>query len=360
MLKFFLSFFLTGFFLIQAAFAASSVAPELEALGLRPEIVKRVDPRLKKLFEPEDQYFLEVKLGKITRAQYDGLMDLYGRKSKVPYDANRAYDLLDFLPPFIQATANQVFLPKNYNTERLRKYWGDTESPDKFMILKNGIASFTNCWNTTIEVLRSLHPRGGDTVFLYWPGRWTASDEMQDDEFMRKLPEGEARIGDVLMVLAKGPLSVPGDEEGVLQHTAYLVTSGLVFERTDTSENDAYRISYRADVEQKYRRVFSDEERLIQYRRFVGADFFDRPTYTNFSDRESWDARDEALLQRLLPGINTKRITAGCETGMGGGCDVVTIEAHEAKIVTNPQTGRGILYAPRALLDRFVPLKARP
>lgn len=345
-------------FLAQVAVAQTSTISDFANYGIQARVTQKSDARLQKLEYKEDQYYLEVKLGRLSQSQYQSMLTHFGNSSRVPYDAAKEYDLIDFLHPAMQATVNQVFLPKNYNTERLIEVDLEKDvSEDAAMFFhaasKSGISSFSNCWNTTMEVLRLMSPSSDKNKMvyrLYWPGRWDTSDAFSDGKTSTVIGSSSAALGDALVVKLK---SEGGGE--MLQHTAIVLSPSLVFERTDTTENDAYRISYRRDVEAKYKKVFTDEERLLEYRRFRSVEDFKAPAL-GVSELKGKDRR---LFDRLAPGIPLDRLTGGCETGMGGGCDVVYNEVHEVSLVTNPKTGRGIFYAKKELLDRFIPLQGK-
>jgi hypothetical protein len=342
----------------QVAVAQTSTIADFAKFGIQAQVTKKSDARLQKLEHKEDHYYLEVKLGRLSQEQYRAMLALYGNSSRVPYDSAKEYDLVDFLHPAMQATVNQVFLPKNYDTSRLIDVDLEKDvSEDAAMFFraasKNGISSFSNCWNTTMEVLRLMSPNSDKNKMvyrLYWPGRWDTSDIFSDAKTSAVVEASSAALGDALVVKLK---SEGGGE--MLQHTAIVLSASLVFERTDTTENDAYRIYFRRDVEAKYKKVFTDEERLLEYRRFHSVEDLKAPALGVSELR----GKDRRLFDRLAPGIPLDRLTGGCETGLGGGCDVVYNEVNQVTVVTNPKTGRGIFYAKKELLDRFIPLKGK-
>jgi len=344
----------------QVALAQTSTISDFAKFGIQAQVTKKSDARLRKLEYKEDHYYLEVKLGRLSQEQYRAMLALYGNSSRVPYDAAKEYDLVDFLHPAMQATVNQIFLPKNYDTSRLsgldlEKDVSEDAAAFFFNAHKNGISSFSNCWNTTMELLRLMHPSADKnkmTYRLYWPSRWEATDIFFDEKTSKVIKPAAATTGDTLVVKLKAGGMAVGDS---IQHSALLISPSLVFERTDTSENDPYRISFRRDVEEKYKKLFSEDKWYLEYRRFLSLEAITPPSV----GVTELTAKDRQLLNRLAPGIPLERLTAGCETGLGGGCSVIYNEVREASVITNPKTGRGIFYAPRELLDRFSPLADR-
>lgn len=331
--------------------------------GIRAEAVKLVDPRLEKLEYTEDRYYLEVRLGRLTLDQYENLMAHYGNASRVAYDPRKEYELLDFLHPAIQATANKALEPEGYDTESLYALDFDQLGEETQSIVwpleKNGVSFLANCWNTTTQILRLMHPdlaRQEMNYSIYWPGRWSINDELKSSELSRLVGEEEIRAGDALLISATGDLA---DSEGMIQHTALVLSDSLVFEKTDSSENDPFRISFREDVLKKYRGIFEPEFMVTEYRRYneLGRKTFVLPRPGLLRDEIS--PKDLPLLEKAIPDILDLRLVAGCETGLGGGCDLGYSQMEDFKVITDPKTGRGILEGNRKLLGRFIPLKAQ-
>jgi hypothetical protein len=361
-----ISLFLFALTLSTLAQAAETFAlKDFAQFGIQAKAVKLVDPRFKSLAEPEDRYYLQVKLGRLSLEQYNSMMALYGNKSRVAYDAEKEYELVDFLHPAMQATVNQVFGYNSYDTSGLTDFDPESVPEDDIMVIwplqKNGVASYSNCWNTTTQILRLQHHSTDPNNMLYqiyWPGRWDINDELKSDEISSAVAAGQERVGDALLVSAAGGMDEALDSSGMIQHTAILLSESLVFEKTDSSEDDPYRISFRQDVLTKYQRVFESGLR-VSYRRYNQAGQNTFSLAKPFLLKDSLTAKTFALIQKLVPAIANIPLVAGCETGLGGGCDVSTSELHEFKVVTNPKTGRGIFYGPRKVLDRFFPLKGK-
>lgn len=351
-----LSLTLTSTANAQTRLKASEVVPEFVAMGLNPEVYKQVDRRQLELYEEEDKYYLEIRFGKLTSDQFDSLKAYFGGFSQVTYSPEREYDLLDFLPPAIQAVANQVFEPvylsSNGRAGRMGEKLGLRENHILFSADKNGMSNFTNCWNTTIEILqniRSLKAGTSSEYMVYWPGRWETNDLLSEDKYSDLIDEREVRTGDVIIFKQRNTEI----DFTMIQHTAFVLTSELVFEKTDTSENDAYRISLRRDVQKKFEKFF-EKELIVEHRRFGGPGKrrIDGPKLPS----KLMSKKERQVLAKLFPKVNLDCVVGGCETGLGGGCDYQLSEVHVTKITTNPATGRGILSGDQAVLKRFKPL----
>jgi hypothetical protein len=50
---------------------------------------------------------IHIEFGKISETHYKLLMERYGGQNLVPFDSAKNYDLVDFLPPKIQALGNR-------------------------------------------------------------------------------------------------------------------------------------------------------------------------------------------------------------------------------------------------------------
>lgn len=341
----------------QVELPANKIVPELISLGLRPIVRKMVDKRLLKLENQEDQYFLEVRLGKLTKNEFEKLKSHFKNVSGVTYSPTRDYELTDFLHPAIQAVANQVFLPQGHSLndrdraklDRIKKY---EEDQMIFAVRKNGITDVTNCWNTSTEILCNVHGHrdpANPEYFLYWPGRWEADEWFSSDDYSDSVRPTDLKPGDVITIKMK-----TFNETSMLQHTAILITDNLVFERTDSSENDPYRISLKSDVEAKYKRVLG-EDLVIEYRRFgaAGKKKIEPPSLPS----TVFEKGQIKVLKDMFPKVDLTSVCFGCETGLGGGCDPAISAIHRTKIVRDPRTGRGLLLSDRETLKRFVSLK---
>jgi hypothetical protein len=327
------------------------VVPEIVAIGIQPKVQKISIKKLSRLSDPLDQYYLNIKIGSVSPEQFIQLKALYGNLSQVPYEAQKNYNLIDFLPPVIQATVNHSFFSRNYNTDKLdpRKLKTDEDREAFWGIMKNGVSFFTNCWNTTIETLRFLNTTNLPPQNLYtirWPGRWEADDMLKSDDFSAEVESQNAQFGDAMLI---SQISPAGEEFTMLQHSALVLGNNLVFEKTDGSKDDPFRLSLRSDVVEKYNHIF-EKELSIKFRRYGGSK---KPLPADFP-REEFTAKQKRFLTQVNPFIPLDRLSAGCDSGMGGGCDPMVTEFDQAEIVINPKTGRGELAGKKSLIKRFV------
>ena len=342
--------------ILAFSFAHASIQDvenEFKAMGINNvTVTKKYSPRLQNLSYEQDKYFLEVKFGKLTRTQYNRLQEKFGNFSQVPYSPRRSYQLLDFLHPAMQAVANQTFDDQYFSMQGYFDY-GDDEPPmELYMVERNGISSFTNCWNTTLEITKMLTSRANlsdQTFNLYWPGRWQTHDLLNNEEFGLEVSREELTYGDTIIV--NSIEYAMGGQSYMLRHTAIALTPNLVFEKTDSGENDPYRISLLSDVTEKYAGIFTEENEMqLVFKRLSDTERSEilEPEVGDYFGAELRD-----LVQGHFPQVNLDKLYVGCETRMGGGCDQIISEVHSAKLRIYSRTGRGIFLAPQKVLRRF-------
>ncbi len=324
----------------------STVFPEFADLNIAANVEKKNSKKFAELSYEQDRYYLSVQLGKVSQAQFDSLNAFYGSPSQVAYETSRKYDLSDFLPPSIQAVINQSFSPIFHITDGLYsqkyEYLLDTDSGmDLWALRKNGLSTVTNCWNTTFENLNAILFKK-QTYRLTVPSRWTANDEV--DIVSTVIADDDVQLWDMLVIREK---SLVAEDTSMLMHTAIFLNKNVVFEKTDSSENDPYRMSLVKDVLAKYKEIFGDQL-VVEYRRVVQP-FLEKEYYVQ-------DPIILELIKQQDATVNTDFIAAGCETGLGGGCDMFLTAVVPASIIIHKKTGRGILKAPKNVLDRFLPL----
>lgn len=340
----------------QTVVDGRSALPELADAGIVIKAAKLVDPRFKNLSEPEDRYYLDVRLGKLSRAQFDRVKALFGGHTRVPYDAARVYELTDFLHPAMQAVVNQTYTRSDFSGMDLLEHaagLGLEEDETFHALAKNGLAVQTNCYNTTAEIVRMLRPGSEQSYNLYFPDRFEAHTWFSDDTFSEKVDEAHLAPGDVLVVGLKGEAQKP-----MLAHTAIVISKELVFEKTDASSDDPYRVSLRKDVLAKYNRIGAEEGGPnIEYRRFNGAG--KSPIPAKAVPTNELEAKYKNLLKKAYPSLNPENVTMSFDMGMGGVNDPQPNEIQPSTVVINPRTGRGILKADQKTLRRFVGLTGR-
>ena len=304
---------------------------DLRATGAVVSVKKITPKRLQSLSEAEDRYLLSGLIEIDSAAEFEKVKTLLMKGSTLTYSGKKTYPLKDFLPPVARALVNRVFEVKSWETDALRPYLDKPEygdDPVLWFLIKNGLGSFSNCWNTTVELIRSVHPHWDQEVMLYWPGRDVVTYTMRDKAYSVLVPESKARPGDVLIISRKSELN----QDGEGQHTAVLFSKDVVFEKTDSSENDPWRMSLLSDVVKKYKRIFGKEFKM-EFRRFEGKTIF--PHFSSTEDQLGV----AKLIKKYIPGVDPNFLNMGCETGLGGGCDGIVTVVESFKLANGQLTG---------------------
>jgi hypothetical protein len=102
-------------------------------------------------------YRLRIAFGRVTKEQYDLLMDRYGGQKIVPFEADRQYELIDFLPPKIQVFDGKWFTDIWSNDARIPEALRDPRDVLESPGTPAGVSVSMNCWGMAYEVLRQAH-----------------------------------------------------------------------------------------------------------------------------------------------------------------------------------------------------------
>jgi hypothetical protein len=170
---------------------------------------------------------LGFQLGRLSYARWQKLTKLYGAWHNVsllaPYSPQRNYELLDFMPPTLQAWDRHRFYAQEQTLSG--QDFGGVRSP------LTKIQLVTNCWGTLYEALRLAHEPQVQSPVLFV----TAAQPML--ETLRQISiavEGE-QPGDIVLILHRH-----GDRE-YLDHAALVIDRNLFFEKAGTGDEVPYR-----------------------------------------------------------------------------------------------------------------------
>lgn len=335
----------------EAALAGTpTLADKLKTLGLRAKIEKTELKKTDNLRDDEDRYLLTISFGKLTQSQFNELHRYMGGESKVTFDKDRFYEMIDFLSPLQQALINKTF----HSYSLVPSWGGDREFKNEGTKwnLKNGVEVFSNCWNTAWEVTRCNYPNNQDeNYYLYWPGRWEADSVLKNQENSVLVEEAHIQNGDMLIVSAGGSMA-PG---AMIQHAALFVTPDILFEKSNGSKDDSFRLSFAKDVIQKYKKIFAENFDL-EIRRFnqPGQKQLAVP---NLKD----DDVDHEIVKEIreIPGMEKHPgpLHFGAEVGLGGGNSSAITGILIFQVKIDPKTGRGVLDGQPQDLAHFKKIK---
>ncbi|WP_413290413.1 hypothetical protein [Bdellovibrio sp. HCB337] len=189
---------------------------------------------------PQDQYVLDVTVGQITEAQFQSLHSKFHTSPSIPYDSQRAYKLVDFLPIFIQKTNGRVLVPHALPVapELLKELKNQNKSTEKVSYVDG------NCHSVSWQWVNHLQGQGSTDALL----------TLADGERLTlgfKVDPKELQPGDVLVVNGNGGF----DQDGAVLHSAIYLGYGLVFEKGNPGKEYPYRMSFLKDVMSKYKKV---------------------------------------------------------------------------------------------------------
>lgn len=322
--------FVLNFFNVSLAFATTQV----EIFKSISASVEKVYPKEIKSAEfVEDQYILQIEIGKLDGARFDALKKNFNNSSKVKFDPSRVYSLQDFLPPFAQAFNNKLFPPVLYdyrNSSLMNLFEGGEVWP----IVKNGVEVSSNCWNASIEYLMSLHGLS-DNAYLYVPDMYNVVAFFSENSHV--VDESDILPGDVLLV-TEAEDALLGT---TIQHTAVIIGPNLVFEKVAPDENAPYRISFLSDIKGKFEKLMNHEDWQIPEVKFsyhrvdkskikrLGLEFLGMVYGTPISEKLAKE------LVKSHPEVKPLRLLETCFPGLGGGCDPFVTQVEVFDLITD-------------------------
>ena len=189
---------------------------------------------------------LAFKFGRLSKPEFDSLMAAYSgwsaSKSSVTYDANKTYQLIDFLPPLIQALNSHRFIPEASQLDRI-----PIETPPNTQK-----QLYMNCWGLLYEVLRAArNPQAKPAIFMAQGSlmleqlRHSSEKLLTIDEPRDTITKSLTQPGDIILVMHR---SSTGYE--YLDHVAIAIDDGVYFEKAGTGENVPIRIIDEATLRQ--------------------------------------------------------------------------------------------------------------
>ncbi len=220
-------------------------------------------------FDPSDllKSYMKVSFGRISEAQFAQLKSTYFDNTQLSYSSTRNYELVDFMPPQIQAMDGFRFASERvisdipyYDATREKKFYT--------------YSTLSNCWNTAYEILR------GDSkkTSLFYVNGGAAQGFFTDDSYSRKLKvmplnpswqdAGKDRNEglkpfDILLVYGNSF----GASSPSLQHVAVFIDDDFYFEKTGPDSTLNYRFTTFDTIAGVYGAY---NEARIELRRFQG------------------------------------------------------------------------------------------
>jgi hypothetical protein len=195
--------------------------------------------------EPSALSTARLTFGSVSSSEFQDLRREFGGLSQVPYQADRSYEAVDFLPPAMQALLgrdleipDRASMPGTAQWELLP--YGEE---DKMVDLT------ANCHGTSWEAMQAY--QGQDDLDIFFGDAFRLDGLLEDTSKFERLPSAasgnslstqDLRPGDLLAYYNPNSGSLSN-----LLHTAVYAGGGLLFEKPDTEgqeDSDApYRLS---------------------------------------------------------------------------------------------------------------------
>jgi hypothetical protein len=170
---------------------------------------------------------LGFQLGRLSYAQWQKLTKTYGAWHNAsllaPYNPQRNYELLDFMPPTLQAWDRHRFYAQEQTLSGLNI--GGGRSP------LTKVQLVTNCWGTVYEILRLADGLQVQSPVLFV----TAAQPMLETLRQISIAVKDEQPGDIVLISHRH-----GDRE-YLDHTVLVVDRNLFFEKAGTGDEVPYR-----------------------------------------------------------------------------------------------------------------------
>jgi hypothetical protein len=166
---------------------------------------------------------LAFEFGQLSRRSWQHLIAVYAAWHNghllSAYDAQRRYDLLDFMPPIIQALDRHRFYTQQqtFTTRRTTQT----------------VQLVTNCWGTVYEALRLAQRPTVESPVLFTATAQLMLKLLQ--KISTPVPLAATQPGDMLLLLHRH-----GDRT-YLDHVVLVIDQGLFFEKAGTGDEVPYR-----------------------------------------------------------------------------------------------------------------------
>ena len=192
---------------------------------------------------------LAFDFGQLSQTDFKKLQTIYGgwshQKSRVTYHLQQSYQLIDFLPPLVQALNSHHFIPEvnELKLEQTPKNSLAIKEPHQSLEIKPSL--YLNCWGITYEIWRAAkQPNNKPTLFMAQSSLMLEQIQLNSIKILSLDKSGQSVI--------PGLITQPGDliliwhrsKSGniYLDHTAIAVADGIYFEKAGTGADVPIRL----------------------------------------------------------------------------------------------------------------------
>ena len=208
-------------------------------------------------FREERRHVIRIVFENLTETHYRLLMDHYGGQNLVPYSNGRNFELVDFLPPKIQALVGKWLIPTTEEDKTIPVSWRDPRNAESLPKVSIGMG----CWSLAYEVLRDLgKPLSQLTGKIVYFSAFVADNILGDKKAQAleqpllktawapdKVVERNKgrKLGDLLWIKTRLSLFGPS-------HAALWIDDDLFFEKANYSGEEPMRLAFFEDVTKSY------------------------------------------------------------------------------------------------------------
>lgn len=290
---------------------------------------------------------IHIEFGKVTEAHYKLLMERYGGQNLVPFDPEKNYDLVDFLPPKIQALVNRWLITS---------WTPDANIPEEMMDPRDvgfepvPVANIDmNCWAASYEVLRDFklpfakqkaqigmflnarasHFFSNSNAFFQNLGT-LKSNQLSPKKSTLEQRNQNRKLMDVLSLIYENQLGPA--------HTALWIDEDLYFEKTNSGSEDPFRLNTYEGVVTPF--LPEEEGMMGEIIKFSRLKTETLPDLEEFADQNPFD---EEAPKKIPSQIAKKYIYDQTAIAGGGEGRILITRINNFKMVQDPTTKRATI-----------------
>lgn len=277
---------------------------------------------------------LVVKFDKLTPEEFQKLRKAYGGLSQVRYESGKTYDLVDFLPPVIQALIDfsAQFRPHTQTPDWLKSLTAQNLPALSFAgQAVDSISVDQNCWGTSYEVTRLMQNREITSYSVFMNSQKQIQSELAGH--LQTLSPSTASFGDWLFIF-----NVFDGGSRFLGHTAIIIDENLFFEKEGPGDGKKWQLVTLEELQERW----ADSEEMpvhFEYARIRGA-LKDPKVFSINENRTS----NNLELSRIVPQSEQGSLIYSIDTAspMMGRPQASLYRISKQKLSTDARSGRGI------------------
>lgn len=294
-------------------------------------------------------------LGMLTPAQFEAVRAALGGLSEVGYAPDRSYELIDFLPPVIQALVNRdVEVPAIASVDGVQFSEGAYVIPDSGPAQ---VALTMNCHGAAWGAMRAYQGEN-DKVDVFYGEAIDLDAKVHESADFEKIAEIDgAHVEDLLAADLH-----PGDlvqfyevadwmRMSFLLHSAVYVGGGLFFEKpnTETSEADAHQYGADDEADETPFRLATVDNMAQPIHDAVEGHYrveVLRPKHALPAAEQAFESSLEGDFRRFAEGrgqLLGNQLVSEFEPSLGGGIRCENAAALETLHVSRGESGRGVI-----------------